>query len=171
MIIMEKIMKQEYGLKMPAVVSRCWVSTAQCSPIASKQISPHVGEILWTNTLIIHLPTAPESIKDIHLIDDVELFICDSSTKGCGNRDFWRFCECKMITTAVSAAFENTMEEAFSALHCPNCEEFRRLRDFSQGRPAVKLSEVGNRQGGNQEPKKEPLMPSLPLVAWQAHWV
>ena len=56
-----------------------------------------------------------------------------------------------VLTTAVSAAFENTMEEAFSALHCPNCEEFRRLRDFSQGRPVVKLSEVGNRQGGNQE--------------------
>ena len=52
-----------------------------------------------------------------------------------------------MVTTAVRAAFQNTMEEAFSALHCPNCEEFRRLRDFSQGRPVVKLSEVGNREG------------------------
>ena len=53
----------------------------------------------------------------------------------------------KMITTVTRAAFQNTMEEAFSALHCPNCEEFLRLRDFSQGRPAVKLSEVGNREG------------------------
>ena len=49
---------------------------------------------------------------------------------------------CKMVTL-VRQAFQNTMEEAFSALHCPNCEEFRRLRDFSQGRPAVNLSEVG----------------------------
>ena len=58
-----------------------------------------------------------------------------------------------MVTTAARAAFQNTMEEAFSALHCPNCEEFRRLRDFSQGRPAVKLSEVGNREGGTKNPR------------------
>ena len=61
---------------------------------------------------------------------------------GCQNCDF-----SKVITIETRTAFQTTMEEAFSALHCPNCEEFRRLRDFSQGRPAVKLSEVGNREG------------------------
>ena len=50
-----------------------------------------------------------------------------------------------MKAIVEKAAFENTMEEAFSASHCPNCEEFRRFRDFSQGRPPVKLSEVESR--------------------------
>ena len=51
------------------------------------------------------------------------------------------------MVTVVKEGLQNTMEEAFSALHCPNCEEFLRLRDFSQGRPTVKLSEVGKREG------------------------
>ena len=56
------------------------------------------------------------------------------------------------MLTVVREGLQNTMEEAFSALHCPNCEEFRRFRDFSQGRPAVNLSEVGRR--GEEGPKR-----------------
>ena len=55
-----------------------------------------------------------------------------------------------MKAIAEKAAFENTLEEALSASHCPHCEEFRRFRDFSQGRPAVNLSEVGRRGGGRE---------------------
>ena len=68
-----------------------------------------------------------------------------------GCQKVWLKCWlCEMKAIVEKAAFENTMEEAFSASHCPNCEEFRRFRDFSQGRPAVNLSEVGRRGGGRE---------------------
>ena len=74
-----------------------------------------------------------------------------------------------MKAIVEKAAFENTMEEAFSASHCPNCEEFRRFRDFSQGRPAVNLSEVGRR--GEEEEGERPKRANASGCWMTSHWV
>ena len=84
-----------------------------------------------------------------------------------GCQKMWLKCWlCEMKATVEKAAFENTMEEAFSASHCPNCEEFRRFRDFSQGRPAVNLSEVGRRGEEGEGPKRANAKPMD--AGWQA---